>query len=59
MIAPTRLRRGGINSARSAARLVADALVTAKACGGRGSNDESLEAIIGPLEVEARASGIK
>ena len=36
VIAATRLRRGGTNSARGAARLVADALVTAKACGGRG-----------------------
>ena len=33
VIAATRLRRGGTNSARGAARLVADALVTAKACG--------------------------
>ena len=34
MIAATRLRRGGTNSARGAARLVTDALNTAKACGG-------------------------
>jgi len=34
VIAATRLRRGGTNSARGAARLVADALVTTKACGG-------------------------
>ncbi len=36
MIAATRLRRGGTNSARGAARIVADALVTAKACGAGG-----------------------
>ena len=36
VIAATRLRRGGTNSARGAARLVADALVTAKACGAGG-----------------------
>jgi len=36
VIAATRLRRGGTNSARGAARLVTDALVGAKACGGRG-----------------------
>jgi len=36
VIAATRLRRGGTNSARGAARIVADALVTTKACGGRG-----------------------
>jgi len=36
VIAATRLRRGGTDSARGAARLVADALVTAKACGGSG-----------------------
>jgi len=36
VIAATRLRRGGTNSARGAARFVADALATAKACGGRG-----------------------
>src|SRR5674476_1342770 len=36
VIAATRLRRGGNNSARGAARLVADALVTTKACGGSG-----------------------
>jgi len=34
VIAATRLRRGGTNSARGAARLVTDALATAKACGG-------------------------
>jgi len=33
VIAATRLRRGPANSARGAARIVADALVTAKACG--------------------------
>jgi len=36
VIAATRLRRGGTNSARGAARLVTDALVSAKACGGAG-----------------------
>ena len=36
VVAATRLRRGGTNSARGAARIVADALVTTKACGGRG-----------------------
>jgi len=36
VVAATRLRRGGSNSARGAARFVADALVTTKACGGRG-----------------------
>lgn len=33
VIAATRLRKGSTNSARGAARLVADALVTARACG--------------------------
>jgi len=36
VIAATRLRRGPANSARGAARIVADALVTAKACGAGG-----------------------
>jgi hypothetical protein len=36
VIAATRLRKGGTNSARGAARFVADALATAKACGGGG-----------------------
>ena len=36
VIAATRLRRGGTNSARGAARLVTDALAVAKACGGSG-----------------------
>jgi hypothetical protein len=36
VIAATRLRRGSVNSARGAARLVADALVTAKAAGAGG-----------------------
>jgi len=36
VIAATRLRRAGTNSVRGAARLVADALVTAKACGAGG-----------------------
>ena len=36
VVAATRLRRGGTNSARGAARIVADALVTTKACGGSG-----------------------
>ena len=39
VIAATRLRKGSTNSARGAARLVADALVTAKSCGaGTGSH---------------------
>src|SRR5665811_2016488 len=36
VVAGTRLRRGGTNSARGAARFVADALATTKACGGSG-----------------------
>jgi Transposase DDE domain group 1 len=36
VIAASRLRKGGTNSARGAARFVADALVTAKACGAGG-----------------------
>ena len=36
VVAGTRLRRGGTNSARGAARFVADSLVTTKACGGSG-----------------------
>jgi hypothetical protein len=36
VIAATRLRKGSTNSARGAARLIADALVTAKACGASG-----------------------
>jgi hypothetical protein len=36
VVVATRLRRGPTNSARGAARIVADALVTAKACGGTG-----------------------
>ena len=36
VITATRLRRGGTNSARGAARLVTDALAVAKACGGSG-----------------------
>jgi hypothetical protein len=36
VVAATRLRRGGTNSTRGAAKLVSDALVTTKACGGRG-----------------------
>ena len=36
VVAGTRLRRGGTNSARGAARFVTDALVTTKACGGSG-----------------------
>lgn len=34
MITATRLRKGSVNSARGAARLVADALSTVKSCGG-------------------------
>jgi hypothetical protein len=36
VIVATRLRRGATNSARGAARLVADAIVTARAAGARG-----------------------
>ena len=36
VIAATRLRKGSANSARGAARLVADALVTTRSCGGTG-----------------------
>jgi hypothetical protein len=36
VVVATRLRRGPANSARGAARIVADALVTARACGGAG-----------------------
>ncbi len=36
MIVATRLRRGGTNSARGAAKFVADAAATAKACGAGG-----------------------
>jgi Transposase DDE domain group 1 len=36
VVVATRLRRGPANSARGAARIVADALVTARACGGTG-----------------------
>ena len=36
MIVATRLRRGSANSARAAARLVADALATSRACGATG-----------------------
>jgi len=36
VIVATRLRRGGTNSARGAAKFVADALATAKACGAGG-----------------------
>jgi hypothetical protein len=36
VIAATRLRKGSTNSARGAARLVADALVTARRCGATG-----------------------
>ena len=36
VIAATRLRRGPTNSAKGAARLVADALVTARKAGARG-----------------------
>jgi hypothetical protein len=36
VVVATRLRRGPANSARGAARIVSDALVTARACGGGG-----------------------
>lgn len=37
VIAAARLRKGSVNSARGARRIVADALMTAKACGAAGS----------------------
>ena len=42
VIAATRLRRGSVNSAKGAARLVADALVTAKAAGAGGPEGSGL-----------------
>jgi len=42
VIAATRLRSGNANSARGAARLVADALQTAKACGAGGPEGKGL-----------------
>jgi hypothetical protein len=42
VIAATRLRRGSVNSARGAARLVADALVTARAAGAGGPGGDGL-----------------
>ena len=42
VIAATRLRKGSVNSARGAARLVADALVTARACGAGGTDGSGL-----------------
>ncbi len=39
VIAATRLRKGSVNSARGAARLITDALVTARACGAGGAGD--------------------
>jgi Transposase DDE domain group 1 len=42
VIAATRLRKGSVNSARGAARLVADALVTARAAGAGGPSGEGL-----------------
>jgi hypothetical protein len=42
VIAATRLRKGSVNSARGAARLVADALVTARSAGAGGSDGNSL-----------------
>src|SRR5438270_3635132 len=42
VIAATRLRRGSVNSARGAARLVADALVTARAAGAGGPRGDGL-----------------
>lgn len=42
VIAATRLRSGNANSARGAARLVADALKTAKACGAGGPEGKGL-----------------
>ena len=46
VVVATRLRRGPANSARGAARIVADALVTAKACGqGSGHGVYSVVAL--------------
>jgi len=42
VIAATRLRKGSANSARGAARLVADALITARAAGAGGSDSDGL-----------------
>jgi len=42
VVAATRLRSGNANSARGAARLVADALNTAKACGAGGKEGKGL-----------------
>jgi hypothetical protein len=42
VIAATRLRAGNTNSVRGAARLVADALTTAKACGAGGRHGKGL-----------------
>jgi hypothetical protein len=42
VIAATRLRKGSVNSARGAARLIADALVTAKAVGAGGPDGTGL-----------------
>jgi hypothetical protein len=42
VIAATRLRAGNTNSGRGAARLVADALATAKACGAGGRHGKGL-----------------
>ncbi len=42
VIAATRLRKGSVNSARGAARLIADALVTARAVGAGGPDGRGL-----------------
>ncbi len=42
VIAATRLRKGSVNSARGAARLVTDALVTARAAGAGGRDGTGL-----------------
>ena len=42
VIAATRLRRGSVNSAKGAARLVADALATARRCGVSGAQGSRL-----------------
>ncbi len=42
VIAATRLRKGSVNSARGAARLVTDALVTARAAGAGGPDGKGL-----------------
>jgi hypothetical protein len=42
VIAAARLRKGAVNSARGAGKLLAEALRTARACGAGGGNDDGL-----------------